>query len=130
MNDDLDQLFKNLRLHRIREIFDREVERTNKIKKKPSYSDFIARLLREQYQYERERSVLNRIKQARLPEAWSLETFPFKKQPGVHEPTIRQLAELDFIPKHQNLVFIGDTGVGKSGLAMSILRKALENGYR
>ena len=130
MNDDLDQLLKNLRLHRIREIIEREVERADKAKKKPSYTEFVARLLREQYQYRRERSVAYRISQARLPEQWTLETFPFAQQPGVHEPTVRQLDELDFIPQAHNLVFIGDTGVGKSGLAMSILRKALENGYR
>ena len=55
MNDDLDQLLKNLRLHRIREVFEHEVERANKVKRKPSYSEFVARLLREQYQYQRER---------------------------------------------------------------------------
>jgi DNA replication protein DnaC len=43
---------------------------------------------------------------------------------------IRQLAELDFIPSSTNIVFIGGTGVGKTGLATSLLMKALENGYR
>lgn len=37
---------------------------------------------------------------------------------------------MDFVPRAENIVFIGDTGVGKSGLACGILRKALENGYR
>ncbi len=41
-----------------------------------------------------------------------------------------QLAELDFIPKAQNIVMIGGPGVGKTGLAVGILLKALENGYR
>lgn len=130
MNDDLEQLLKELRLHRIREVFARELARANKARKKPSYTEFVARLLREQYHYRRERSTMYRIRQACLPEQWSLETFPFDKQPGVHEPTLRELAELDFIPKAQNIVFIGETAVGKSGLAISILRKALENGYR
>jgi len=130
MNDDLDQLLKNLQLHRIRKIIDREIARANKPENKPSYSEFVARLLREQYQYKRERAVIYRINKAKLPEDWTLETFPFAKQTGTHEPTIRQLAELDFIAQAKNLVFIGETGVGKSGLALSILRKALENGYR
>ena len=98
--------------------------------KNESYTEFVARLLREQYQHQRERSLAYRISQARMPEPWTLETFPFNKQPGVHEPTIRGLAELDFMAQAQNIVFIGETGVGKSGLAMSILRKTLENGYR
>jgi DNA replication protein DnaC len=130
MNDDLDQLLKNLRLRRIREILDREVERAKKARKKPSYTDFLARLLREQYQYQRERSMLYRIERAKMPEPWTMESFPFDEQPGVHQATMRQLAELDFIPRARNLVFIGETGVGKTGLALSILRKALENGYR
>jgi DNA replication protein DnaC len=130
MTDDLDQRLKELRLRRIREVLDREVQRANKARKKPSYTDFLARLLREQYNYQRQRSMLYRIKQAHLPEDWTLETFPFDKQPGVHQPAIRQIAELDFIPKAQNLVFIGPTATGKTGLATSILRKALENGYR
>src|SRR5690606_31128270 len=37
---------------------------------------------------------------------------------------------LGYVPRAQNIVFIGPTGVGKTGLASSLLRKALENGYR
>lgn len=128
MNDDLEQLLKNLRLKRMREIIDRELERA--VKKKPSYSDFLARLLREEYLYKQERSMDYRIKQANLPEDWTLETFPFKQQTGVSKAVIFELAELDFIQSSTNIVFIGDTAVGKTGLALSILRKALENGYR
>jgi DNA replication protein DnaC len=56
--------------------------------------------------------------------------LPFKQQPGVSASQIRQLAELDFIPRAENLVFIGSTGVGKTGLASGLLLKALQNGYR
>lgn len=125
---ELEQLLKNLRLTRMREILKREVARATK--KQSSYTEFLARLLREQYLYQQERSVEYRIRRARLPERWTLEGFPFKRQPGVKAKTIRQLAELDFIPKAQNLVFIGDAGVGKTGLASSILLKAMQNGHR
>ena len=128
MNENIEQLLKNLRLGRIQEILSRELERATK--KQPSYSDFLARLLREEYLYKQERSTQNRIKQAKIPEPWVLETFPFKEQPGVSKAAIMQLADLSFIQTNTNIVFIGDTGVGKTGLASSILRKALENGYR
>jgi DNA replication protein DnaC len=43
---------------------------------------------------------------------------------------IRAFATLDFIPKAENIVFVGETGVGKTGLACGLLLKAVQNGYR
>jgi DNA replication protein DnaC len=128
VNDDIDQLLKNLKFRRLREIIGDELERAEK--RKPSYTEFLARVLREEYQHQQERFLEYRIDRANLPERWTLETFPWKKQPGVSKAQIEQLAELDFIPRAANLVFIGDTGVGKTGLASAILLRALQQGYR
>ena len=128
MTEDLDQLLKTLSLKKIRQILPRELDRATP--SKVSYADFLARLFRQEALSRRERSVLYRIGQAKLPERWSLDTFPFDRQPGVHAAQMRQLAELDWIGAAKNLVFIGPTGVGKTGLASSLLLKALENGYR
>lgn len=72
MNDDLDQLLKNLKLRRMREILDAELARAES--KKPSYSEFIARVLREEYHHQQERCLEYRIERAKIPERWSLET--------------------------------------------------------
>lgn len=128
MDDEIDQLLKSLGLHRMREVFDREISRATGAQ--ASFRDFAAVLLREQYAWQRQRSFEYRVKISRLVERWSLETFPFDKQPSVHPAVIKQLGELDFVPKAENIVFIGPTGVGKSGLAIGILLRALENGYR
>jgi len=69
-------------------------------------------------------------RKANLPERWSLETFPYARQPGVSRKQIRAFAELDFVAKHENLVLAGPTGVGKTGLACGLLLKALQNGHR
>jgi DNA replication protein DnaC len=128
MDDNLDQLLKNLRLKRARQIIERELERAAKAQ--PSYAEFLAGLLREEFYYRQAQSLQYRIRKACLPEPWTLETFPFDKQPGVRRATILQLAELDFVPKAHNIVMIGGPGVGKTGLAVGILLKALENGFR
>jgi DNA replication protein DnaC len=128
MNDDLDQLLKNLKMRRVREVLPDELQRAEK--KKPSYSDFLARVLREEYQHQQVRFLEYRIGRANLPERWSLETFPWAQQPTINKPQIEQLAELDFLPRAANLVFIGNTGVGKTGLASGILLRALQRGYR
>jgi DNA replication protein DnaC len=128
MTDDLEQLLDGLKLRRIRDVLDRELERAEK--QPPSYSEFLARLLREEYQAQQMRSLGHRVRRARLPESWSLETFPWSRQPAAPRAVIEQLAELDFIGRAANLVFIGPTGVGKTGLASAILLRALQRGYR
>jgi DNA replication protein DnaC len=128
MKDDLQQLLKSLHLGRIAEILDEELVLAEK--KHSTHSELLARLLRAQWQHRQESALAWRISQARLPEQWSLESFPFKQQPGVNQRQLRAFAELDFIPKVENIVFIGPTGVGKTGLASGLLLKALQNGHR
>lgn len=128
VREDIAQLLGTLQLHRIKQVLNDELEYAQR--ESVSYSEFLARLLREQYLYKQQRQIAYRFEQAKLPEQWALETFPFERQPEVRAQSIRQLAELDFVPKAENVLFIGPTGVGKTGLAISIMRKALENGYR
>ncbi len=128
MTEELEQLLRNLRLNRIAEILDDELEKATR--DQTSYQNFLLRLIRPQWHARQAQLLDGRIKRACLPEKWTLETFPFEKQPGVSRRQIQALAELDFIARSQNIVFIGDTGVGKTGLASAILLKAIENGYR
>jgi DNA replication protein DnaC len=128
MTEELEQLLKNLKLRRILDIYDEQLGAADK--KELSYSEFVAGLLRAQWHARQEGALEWRIRRATLPERWSLETFPFSRQPGVSRKQIRSFAELEFIPRAENIVFIGPTGVGKTGLASGILLKALENGYR
>ncbi len=128
MNEDLEQLLKLLRLKRIREILQRELERAEK--NGISHTELLARILREEFYDRQRRAIEGRIKRARFPEIWSLDTFPWDKQSGVDRRQIRQIAELDFLHSGTNLIFMGGTGVGKSGLASGILLKAIQNGYK
>ena len=128
MTEELEQLLKNLQLRKIREIVDDEIRRAEK--EQIPYLEFLLRLVRPQWHAKQEKALEWRIKRACLPELWALESFPYKQQPGLNRRQIRTLAELDFIPKAQNIVFIGPTGVGKTGLASGLLLKALQNGFR
>jgi DNA replication protein DnaC len=128
MTDELAQLLKNLHLGGIARILDAELAETDQTQR--SLSDFLARLLRAQWHHRQDTALAWRIKQARLPQAWTLESFPFKQQPGVNARQMRTLAELDFVPKAENIVFIGGTGVGKTGLASALVLKAIQNGHR
>jgi DNA replication protein DnaC len=128
MTDEIEQLLRNLHLKKIAAIVDDELAHADK--HQLAYSAFLARLLQAQHHHRQETALAWRIKQARLPEQWTIESFPFKRQPGVSPKQVRAFAELEFIAKAENLVFIGPTGVGKTGLASGLLLKALQNGYR
>jgi DNA replication protein DnaC len=127
-NDELDQLLSSIKLSRIREIIGEQLQSATK--SHPAYSDFLIRLLREEFLHRQQQSIEYRIRQSRLPERLALETFPFKKQPSINAANIRELAKLDFVARASNITFIGEAGVGKSGLATGLLLKAMANGYR
>lgn len=127
MRDNLVQLLTSLKLRKVAEIYDRELAKSEKSGE--PFSRLFARLMREEWNDQLERALVARINRAKLPEEWTLESFPFKRQPGVSRRQIRTLAELDFIPKSENIVFIGPTAVGKTGLASGLLLKAIQNGH-
>jgi DNA replication protein DnaC len=107
---------------------DHELQRAEK--EAAPVSEVIHRLLIQEQLYRQERSQTYRLKQARIPWEWTLKTFPFDQQPGVSKAQIQQLAGLSFLERKENIVFIGNPGTGKSGLAIGLLRQALLSGYR
>ena len=95
-----------------------------------SVQKILYQLLVEESRFRQERSLKYRIKNAKLPFDWTLNTFPFEQKPEINKTQIMTLSGLDFVQQGTNIVFIGKTGTGKTGLATGILCLALLNGYR
>ena len=128
MRNKIQQLLADLRLKGIAQTLDRELDMADK--KGTSVSEVIYRLLMAEHKYRQERSLEYRIKSAKMPLDWTLKTFPFEKQPGVQKHRIQSLAELSFIERAENIVFIGNPGTGKTGLGIGLLHQALVAGHR
>ena len=124
----LKQLLDDLKFRGMADALDTELDRS--LAQELSYEDLLYNLLSEEHRTRQERAMTYRLKQAKLPRPWSLETFPFDKQPLLDRARIRSLENLDFITRPQNVVFMGTPGTGKTGLAIGLARKALHSGYR
>lgn len=128
MHEKLREILQELHLQGMSDALDKELEQAEKAA--TPVADILYRLALEERRVRQEKSLANRLKQARMPWDWTLESFPFTRQPGVNKTQIRTLAGLDFVRRAQNLVFIGPPGTGKSGLACGLLRQACFDGYR
>jgi DNA replication protein DnaC len=128
MNSQTIELLKVLKLFGMCGALDRELARAGKEGAPPS--EVIHRLVREEFHYRQERSLEYRIKSSRIAWPWTVDTFPFDQQPGVRKSQIMELAGLAFLERAENIVFIGDPGTGKTGLATALLRQALVSGRR
>jgi DNA replication protein DnaC len=72
-----------------------------------------------------------RRKRAHIPEPLEIETFPFDRQPKLDRQRMMSLYDrFDYITKKQNVIWLGPTGCGKTGLATGFLLRAIDRGFR
>lgn len=128
MREKLRQLLIELRLAGMAHGLDRELEQADR--EGIATTAVLWRLLCEEKAWRQQRSMIYRLNQAKIPYDWALETFPFDRQPAIDKSRIMGLADLSFIDRAENIVFIGNPGTGKTGLAIGLLRQALIDGYR
>ncbi len=128
MMSSIRQLLSTLKLRGMEENIDLLLAESEK--QGLSTTETLLNMLQEEFRYQQERSMQSRIKKAKIPNDWSLKTFPFDQQPGVNKLQIQNISDLSFIERHENIVFIGKPGTGKTGIASGLLRQGLINGYR
>ncbi|RLB62123.1 MAG: ATP-binding protein, partial [Deltaproteobacteria bacterium] len=52
----------------------------------------------------KERSQEYRLRQAKIPWSWTMETFPFDRQPSINRAQIHELAGLSFMDRTDNVI--------------------------
>ena len=60
------------------------------------------------------------VKVAHFPHYKTLKDFDFKFQPNINQNQLMNLSGLGFIEKKENILFLGNSGVGKTHLATAI----------
>lgn len=95
-----------------------------------SHPRFLKYIIEQEYAIRKENARKMRIQRAKIPEHWVMETFPFHKQPNLNKNKVLGLYDsFDYMSKVQNVIWIGPTGTGKTGLATAYLSKAINEGH-
>ncbi len=128
MNEEIKQMLICLRLKGLLENWDRLIHTA--LEEKLSHTQLLKTVIEEEVAIKQENSRQLRLKKAKIPERLVLDTFPFEKQIKLNKRKIIELYDaLNYMTKPQNIIWIGGTGTGKTGLATAFLIHAINQGY-
>jgi DNA replication protein DnaC len=83
---------------------------------------------------ERERRMVERrVKEARFPAVKSLDSFDFLALPSLNKTLVLELARSEYVLRRENVIAVGNSGTGKShvalGLGLAACQKGLSVGF-
>ena len=83
---------------------------------------------------ERERRMVERrIKEARFPAVKSLDSFDFLALPSLNKALVLELARSEYVARRENIIAVGNSGTGKThialGLGLAACQKGLSVGF-
>jgi DNA replication protein DnaC len=129
MDEELIVMLKYLRLGRLLSDWDESLATARK--GRYSAERLLKYVLEEEYRAKRENARLLRQQRANIPEMLEMETFPFSRQPKLdRKKIISYYDSFDYMTKRRNMVWLGPTGCGKTGLATAFLLQAMDRGHR
>lgn len=92
--------------------------------------EFLALLLDDELERRSQQRLARRLAYSGCDSTKTLSQFDFSAAPGVNRTLIQDLATCAFIPRHENILLCGPTGVGKSHLANALAIEALKRDFR
>ena len=129
MDEDIEKKIKRLRMSGLLANWDEYLRLAGK--GSWSHARLLGHVVAEEYQIKEENSRKLRMRKAKIPEQFVFETYPFERQPKISKKRMTNIYDsFDYMEKKRNIVWIGPTGTGKTGLATSFLVQAIEKGFK
>lgn len=75
------------------------------------------------------RTVERRIRAARFPAVKSFDTFDFTAIPGLNKMLVLELARCEYILRRDNIIALGNSGTGKTHVALALGLAACQKGF-
>ena len=107
-----------------------ELRAAQSIERQLSPVEFLALLLDDELERRSQQRLVHSLAFSGCDPLKTLAQFDFLAAPGVNRTLIQDLATCAFIPRHENILLCGPTGVGKSHLANAVAIEALKRDYR
>ena len=93
-----------------------------------NHPDYLLRLAELEVTDRHQRMVQRRIHAARFPATKGLDTFDFSAIPAVNQALVMQLARCEYVDRHENIIAIGNSGTGKTHVALGLGLAACQRG--
>ena len=90
---------------------------------------YLLRLLELELIDRERRLVERRIRQARFPATKSLDSFVFPAIPSLNKMLVLELARCEYILRRENVIALGNSGTGKTHIALSLGLAACQKGF-
>ena len=94
-----------------------------------SHREFLEVLLEDEKTNREDNRRKKLYSRARFPVQKHMDEFDFAFQPSIKKQEILNLATCAFIPRGENVVFVGQPGTGKTHLSLALGLQALGHGY-
>ncbi|XP_044733526.1 insertion sequence IS5376 putative ATP-binding protein-like [Chrysoperla carnea] len=94
-----------------------------------AFKELLSLLCEDEKSHRKDNNYHRRKSAAKLPATKNLEDFDFQFQPSVDTKVISDLSTCDYINTKSNVIFIGNSGTGKTHLAIGLALKALTREY-
>jgi DNA replication protein DnaC len=112
------QYAKQLRLPTLGSQFARLAEQA--VKEKQSHLSYLEALLEGELEERERKAMARRIQEARFPAVKTLEEFDFQCAPHIPAALLRSLGEGGYLARKEPIIFLGETGTGKTHLATGL----------
>lgn len=125
---ELDSALRRLRLGGMADVIETRLLEARTSRVDPV--DFISTLVSDELIRRQDRLHTRRIKAAEFRDnGKTLDTFDFAFNPKIEKHLVFELATAHFVARHEDVLFLGRPGTGKSHLAQAIAHAAITQGY-
>lgn len=128
MKKEIREKLEYLRIWGLLENWDQYLEEAER--REFSHPLLLEYVVRQTFKAKKAQAKRHRLSRAKIPEKQVIETYPFSQQPNLSKRKVLNIFDsLDYMHKKQNLILVGPTGSGKTGLATSFLMHAIDEGF-